>query len=149
MIEDTTNRADNGVSIAQRVGEALEEIVSSTNKVNSLLGEIASASQEQVDGISQINKGVGELDKVTQGNAGSSEELASASEETSSQVVEMRRLIARFKIEKGDEEEAFATATATKRVAKVISTSASSTLGHHEDPKSVIPMDKEEGFSSF
>ncbi|MCH8824051.1 MAG: CHASE3 domain-containing protein [Planctomycetes bacterium] len=149
MIEDSTNRADNGVSIAQRVGEALEEIVSSTNKVNSLLGEIASASQEQVDGISQINKGVGELDKVTQGNAGSSEELASASEETSSQVVEMRRLIARFKIEKGDEEEAFATATATKRVAKVISTSASSTLGHHEDPKSVIPMDKEEGFSSF
>ncbi len=144
MIEDSTQRADNGVSIAQRVGEALEEIVTSTHKVNTLLGEIASASQEQADGIGQINTGVSDLDQITQQNAGNAEELASASEETSSQVVEMRRLIARFKIEKG-EEEALATAT----TAATASGTPASAPGKHHDPKVVIPMDDDEGFSSF
>ncbi len=114
-----------------------------------MLGEIASSSQEQVQGITKVTNGVTELDKVTQGNAGSSEELASASEETSSQVVEMRRLIARFKIEKGEEEGALATATATT-VAKKANGAPASAPGHHDDPKAVIPMDDdEEGFSSF
>ena len=96
MIEESTQRADNGVSIAQRVGEALEEIVTSTKKVNTLLGEIASASQEQADGISQVNTGVTELDKLTQSSAGNAEELAAASEQTAAQVVSMREVVERF-----------------------------------------------------
>ncbi len=103
MIEESTKRADNGVSISVRVGEALEEIVSSTNKVNTLLAEIASASSEQSEGIDQINQGVSELDKVTQSNAGNSEQLASAAEQTASQVATLRDLISRFQLKDGED----------------------------------------------
>ena len=98
MIEGSTARVTEGVNIAQRVGSSLDEISESTRKVNALLAEIASASREQSDGISQVNKGVAELDKVTQQNAGNAEELASASEETASQVVMLRDHVQAFEI---------------------------------------------------
>jgi methyl-accepting chemotaxis protein len=98
MIEASTARADNGVEIARRVRTSLEEIVASTNKVNTLLTEIASASIEQAEGIGQITKGVSELDTVTQQNAGNSEELASSAEQTSVQVTTLRELVARFQV---------------------------------------------------
>jgi methyl-accepting chemotaxis protein len=98
MIEASTRRADTGVDIAQRVGSALEEIVAGTNKVNSLLAEINSASNEQATGIRQVNGGVVQLEQVTQANAGNSEELASSAEEMSSQVAAMRELVAQFKV---------------------------------------------------
>jgi methyl-accepting chemotaxis protein len=98
MIEASVKRADNGVEIAERVGQALEEIAGSTNKVNALLSEITAASSEQATGISQINSGVGELDKVTQQNAGNAEELASSAEETSAQVAALRELVGQFRV---------------------------------------------------
>jgi methyl-accepting chemotaxis protein len=93
MIEDSTERADNGVSIAARVGKVFEEIVSGTSKVNTLLDEISSAAKEQSTGIGEINSGVAELDKVTQQNAGNAEELASAAQETAAQVATLRDVI--------------------------------------------------------
>jgi len=101
MIEDSTKRADRGVEIAGRVGLALDEIVGTTNKVNTLLSEIASACGEQAKGISQVNTGVSELDKVTQSNAGNSEELASGAEETASQVTSLQELVRQFKTSEG------------------------------------------------
>ena len=97
MIEQSTKRADNGVEIAGRVGQALDEIAGTTNKVNTLLAEIASACGEQAKGIGQVNTGVSELDKVTQQNAGNSEELASGAEETASQVTSLQELVRQFK----------------------------------------------------
>ncbi len=96
MIEESSKRADNGVNIAQRVGEALEEIVGNTQKVSSLIGEISAASSEQAEGIGQINQGVSDLDRVTQQNAGNSEELASNAEQTAAQVSSLRDLVNQF-----------------------------------------------------
>ena len=79
------------------MGEALGDIVESSTKVNTLLTEIASASQEQADGIEQVNKGVAELDKVTQQNAGNSEELAAGAQETASQVGTLTETVGAFK----------------------------------------------------
>lgn len=97
MIEEATRRADNGVEIANRVGVALDEIASTATKVNTLLGEIASASDEQSKGIGQVNSGISELDKVTQQNAGNSEELASGAEQTAAQVTSLQDLVRQFK----------------------------------------------------
>ncbi|MCA9272733.1 MAG: PAS domain-containing protein [Phycisphaerales bacterium] len=93
MIEESGQRADNGVAIAARVSEVFEEIASGTKKVNTLLGEISCAAKEQSSGIAEINTGVSELDKVTQQNAGNAEELASAAQETASQVATLRDVI--------------------------------------------------------
>ncbi len=99
MIDDSTARANRGVEIAARVGQSLDEIASATTRVNALLTEIASACDEQSKGIHQVNTGVTELDRVTQTNAGNSEELASGAEETASQVSSLQSLVSQFKTE--------------------------------------------------
>ncbi len=98
MIQTASSRADNGVAIAGRVSDTLEEIVASTKKVNTLLSEIAIASQGQADGIAEVNKGVGQLDSVTQQNAGNSEQLASAAQETAAQATTLRDLVGQFTV---------------------------------------------------
>ncbi len=148
MIDESTNRADAGVEIASRVGGVLGEIEISTNKVNTLLGEIASASREQADGVDQINKGVTELDKVTQQTAGNSEELAAAAEETASQVGVLRELVTRFKI-KGESEalglSGAGRPSATMRSSRAsVSRNCEATHGSmtgESDPRQVIPLD--------
>ena len=98
MIEESTTRADRAVSICNDVDSSLRTIVEGTREVNELLAQIASASREQAQGIGQINSGVTELDKVTQQNAGNSEELAAASEETAAQVASLKQVVGQFKV---------------------------------------------------
>ncbi|MCP4369668.1 MAG: methyl-accepting chemotaxis protein, partial [Deltaproteobacteria bacterium] len=54
-----------------------------------LVSEIAAASNEQAQGIEEVNLAVTEMDKVTQSNAAGAEESASASEEMNAQAEEM------------------------------------------------------------
>ncbi len=55
--------------------------------------EIAAASQEQAQGIDQVNTAVAQMDKVTQQNAANAEESASASEELSAQAESMKQAV--------------------------------------------------------
>jgi methyl-accepting chemotaxis protein len=93
MIEESVNNAKNGVTIAAEVGKSLEEITTTATKVNSLVGEIAAASKEQAQGIDQVNTAVSQMDKVTQSNAASAEESASAAEELSGQSVQVGEMV--------------------------------------------------------
>jgi len=152
MIEQSVDRANNGVSIASRVGEALSEIVNSSGKVNTLLTEIASASKEQAEGIDQINKGVSELDKVTQQNAGNSEELAAGAQETAAQVSSLRDTVSAFKTRGIDMEAGLDPRSAVKYAADqhqqepVLTAASAAALGNASD---TIQMDTKDDFESF
>jgi methyl-accepting chemotaxis protein len=61
--------------------------------VAGLIAEITSASQEQAQGVDQVNTAVAQMDKVTQTNAANAEESASASEELSAQAEQLRDLV--------------------------------------------------------
>ncbi|HVU18478.1 MAG TPA: methyl-accepting chemotaxis protein [Candidatus Didemnitutus sp.] len=84
-IEDAIQRSDRGVAISAEVARALGQIVEKARQVDSHVGEIATASSEQNQGIGQVNSAVGQMDKVTQANASSAEETAAAAEELSAQ----------------------------------------------------------------
>jgi len=147
MIDQSVERANNGVQIAGRVSGALNEIVTSSGKVNTLLGEIASASHEQSEGIEQINKGIVELDKVTQQNAGNSEELAAGAEQTAAQVSSLRDTVSAFSTRGSDQKPAIAApvSKAPKPApVKQAATAAPSTKSSDNE----FPMD-DDGFESF
>ena len=69
------------------------QISASVDKVTSLVAEVAAASDEQTQGIDQINTAVSDMDSVTQSNAANSEESASASEELSAQARELNEMV--------------------------------------------------------
>jgi len=80
-IEGAIRNSENGVAISARVAVSLGTIVEKARSMNLLVSEIATASQEQDRGISQLTVAVSEMDKVTQSNAANAEETASSSEE--------------------------------------------------------------------
>jgi methyl-accepting chemotaxis protein len=93
LIEGSQKNADNGVSVSMEVGKTLDEIAMAAQKVADLAAEVSSATNEQSQGIDQVNLAVAEMDKVTQSNAANSEEAASASEELSAQARELTDMV--------------------------------------------------------
>ncbi len=93
LIEDSQSNADNGVTVSQEVAGILKQIIDGIQKVTQLVGQVSSASDEQAKGIDQINVAISQMDKVTQSNAASAEESASASEELSAQAVELNDMV--------------------------------------------------------
>jgi methyl-accepting chemotaxis protein len=77
--------ADNGVKVSVEVTKSFEGISNRVGKVSGLIREVAAASKEQSSGISEINKAMAELDKITQSNSAAAEELAASSGEIRSQ----------------------------------------------------------------
>lgn len=92
-IEGAINRTAHGVEISTKVAAALNEIVTKARQVDELVAEVASASREQTQGITQINSAVGQMDKVTQSNAANAEESASAAEELHAQAQTMKSAV--------------------------------------------------------
>ncbi len=93
MIEESVKNANNGVEIAGEVGNALDQIVNSIEKTTTLVDNIALASQEQSQGIEQVNIAISQMDTVTQSNSASAEEAASAAEELSSQACQLNLIV--------------------------------------------------------
>ncbi|MHC8287256.1 methyl-accepting chemotaxis protein [Pseudomonas sp. XS1P51] len=93
--------ASDSVTLAERAGQLLDQMVPSIRRTADLVQEITSASREQNTGLEQINLAVGQLAQTTQVNASASEELSSTSEEMSTQAVQLQEMIQFFRI--GDE----------------------------------------------
>lgn len=85
LIDASVDRIGRSAEQANKSGEVLSEIVNSVKKVSDLNAEIATASQEQSNGIGQISRAMNQLDSVTQQNAAASEESAATAEELSAQ----------------------------------------------------------------
>ncbi len=90
LIEGTAARIQRGSDLAIATSRTFASASSASLKVGELIAEIASASNEQAQGIEQINTAVGEMDKVVQQNAANAEESTSASDETSVQAQQVR-----------------------------------------------------------
>ena len=71
----------------------MNEIVTKARHVDELAAEVAGASREQTQGITQINAAVGQMDKVTQGNAASAEESAAAAAELNHQAADLQATV--------------------------------------------------------
>ncbi len=94
MIETNINLSENGVSVTGKVRATFNEITAQTKKVNELMDEIMAASQEQAQGVEQVNKAISQIETVTQQNASSAEESASASEELNMQAENLKKIVA-------------------------------------------------------
>ena len=98
LLKNQSAKLEKGTNLSNQSGEALKGIISSIKNVGKYVSEITAAGNEQKQGMSQINIAVGELDSMTQQNAGLVEETASASEEMANQAQELLAMMERFKI---------------------------------------------------
>ena len=101
LIEDSVNRVDLGSTLVESAGETMDEIVNAVTRVTDIMGEIASASDEQSRGIDQVGLAVSEMDRVTQQNASLVEESAAAAAALEEQASRLTQAVAVFRIQQG------------------------------------------------
>ena len=94
LIEGTVKKIKDGSDLVFNTNDAFVGVSKIAGKVGDLVAEISAASQEQAQGIGQVNKTVTAMDRVTQQAASSAQESASASEEMSSQAENVKTIIA-------------------------------------------------------
>lgn len=94
LIEGTVKKVKEGSELVAKTNEEFRQVASIVTKSGELVGEIAAASQEQAQGIEQVNRAVSNMDEVTQQNSAIAEESASASEEMNAQAEQMREFVA-------------------------------------------------------
>ena len=80
LINDSVNKTAEGSRQVEEAGKTMHEIVDSVKRVSVIIGEIASASNEQSAGIALVNDAVIRMDDVTQQNTALVEEAAAAAE---------------------------------------------------------------------
>ncbi|HEX9011786.1 MAG TPA: methyl-accepting chemotaxis protein [Holophagaceae bacterium] len=97
LIRESVGKSQDGTKVAAHAGETIQEVVSNVQRVTSLVGEIAGATQEQSTGLNEINKAVVQMDEVTQQNAALVEEAAAAAESLDAQAHALTEIVARFK----------------------------------------------------
>ncbi len=78
LIEASVGNVSAGCSLVEQAGSTMDEIVVSVRRVADIMREISLASQDQTQGIDQINQAMVQMDQVTQQNAALVEEAAAA-----------------------------------------------------------------------
>ncbi len=99
-IEDSVTKSQQGASLSGEVATGFASIQEQIRTLDGLVNEIATASREQSEGITQVNSAVSAMDKTTQSNAATAEESASSAVELdreatslSTTVAELLRLV--------------------------------------------------------
>ncbi len=93
LIQTTIDRVRHGSAIADELDTSFKDIEEGSLSVAHLISEITVATNEQAQGVDQVNTAVAQMDKVTQNNAASAEESASAAEELSAQAKQLDSMV--------------------------------------------------------
>ena len=101
LIHDSVQKVKAGSSLVNQSGQTFHEIVASVKRVTEIIAEIASASQEQSQGIEQVNKAVVQMDRLVQSSAAQTEELSSTALALAVHAKQLRALVWRFKLTDG------------------------------------------------
>jgi len=99
LIVDSGSKVEAGSRLVDSAGATMQDIVVSVQRVADLMGEIASASQEQSQGIAQVNATVTQMDDATQQNAALVEEAAAAAQSLQDQAGRLAQVVSVFKLD--------------------------------------------------
>ena len=99
LIDDSANKVSEGHEKTDAAQKTMTESLDLVRRVNTLIGEIHSASNEQLSGISQVNSAVAQLDTITQQNAALVEENAASAMQLNGQAQTMTETVQVFRID--------------------------------------------------
>ncbi|WP_343585601.1 methyl-accepting chemotaxis protein [Herbaspirillum sp.] len=101
LIDDSVQQVDDGSRLVEQAGATMSEVVASVARVTDIVREITAASQEQSDGIEQVNLAITHIDQATQQNAALVEEAAAAAKAMQDQATALSEAVSVFRLENG------------------------------------------------
>jgi len=138
LIGESQGNAQKGVS-------AISDLLDQSRKVSQLAAEVSAASNEQAQGIDQVNIAVSQMNRVTQSNAANAEESASAGEELSAQAGRLDEMVSALQgLVGGTTKVASSTASYSTRPITEPADGGGRSQRRSSRPEDVIPLDEDE-----
>jgi methyl-accepting chemotaxis protein len=97
LIAASVERMEQGTALADRAGTTMTQVMSASQRVADITGEISVASREQDSSVTQINLAVSQIDQATQQNSALVEESAAAAENLREQAQQLVQSVSAFK----------------------------------------------------
>lgn len=101
LIVDSVEKVEAGSKLVDDAGKTMDQIVTSVQQAAGYMLDITSASQEQSDGIEQVNQAISQMDETTQQNAALVEQAAAAAENMQNEATRLAQLVNTFKLVSG------------------------------------------------
>jgi len=98
LIDDAVRNIGDGTLMVERAGATMGDVVTSVERVTSVISAITEASVEQRTGISHVNTAITEMDSVTQQNAALVEEAAAAAASLRDQAASLSDMVGSFRL---------------------------------------------------
>ncbi|BBJ61634.1 MULTISPECIES: methyl-accepting chemotaxis protein [Enterobacter] len=98
LITDSVSRVEQGAQLVSDTGTTMDAILRDVTEVTTIMKQIASASEEQSKGISQVGIAITQMDGVTQQNASLVEEVSAAAAALERQTEELQRSVQKFRL---------------------------------------------------
>ncbi|WP_154145774.1 methyl-accepting chemotaxis protein [Ewingella americana] len=114
LIAESVERVNTGAKLVESTGRTMQDIVQSVTNVRDIMGEIASASDEQSRGITQISQAIVEMDSTTQQNAALVEQSAAAADSLEEQSRLLTEAVSVFRLSDNDSKSASVTPRASQ-----------------------------------
>ena len=93
MIDSTVTKVQGGTALVTETNELFYMASKASERVGTLISEIATASGEQASEIGQVSHTIGDMEQLTQGLAATSEESASATMSLTGQITELEQVV--------------------------------------------------------
>ncbi|MBC7455002.1 MAG: MCP four helix bundle domain-containing protein [Massilia sp.] len=98
LIGDSVEKVDIGSRLVDQAGKTMDDVVASIARVTGIMNAITTASDEQRDGIAQVNQAISQMDAVTQQNAALVEQAAAAAASMQEQSSRLSQVVGVFKL---------------------------------------------------
>ncbi len=98
LISESVTQVSRGATLVGNAGKTMNDIVTSITQVHDIMGEIATASDEQSRGISQVSQAIVEMDSTTQQNAALVEQSSAAADSLEEQARLLKQAVSVFRL---------------------------------------------------
>ncbi|MBA3589645.1 methyl-accepting chemotaxis protein [Methylibium sp.] len=99
LIGQSVDEVEAGARLVDEAGSTMRDVVMSVKRVSDIIGAITSASEQQSQGIEEVNQAVTLMDQATQQNAALVEESAAAADALKNQAASLAEVVGSFRLE--------------------------------------------------
>jgi methyl-accepting chemotaxis protein len=101
-MDNGVREVQEGIKIADKAGDALEEIIKVIEQVRDVVNQIASASNQQATTSEQISKSIESISTVTQETASGVHQMAKSADDLNRLTEKLNKIVAKFKIDEAE-----------------------------------------------
>ena len=98
LINQSTQRVQEGADLSEKVGQSLAAIVTAVESTAAGIASIAASSESQSANAGEVKQAIRSVSQTTESNAAAAEQMAASAEELGAQAQGLRDLVKRFRV---------------------------------------------------